>query len=232
VRVQRTVIILAVLLGLAVVTIAFMAGRMSSPAGEVIVERASPTTERTPDRVEAAREIRTEAQRELAAEQPAEPVRPPEHALQPIRPIQPIEPSQSQRAVEAVRGAESSPEVIETYFEQIKSVQTAGAGDPNALAQEIMMGATKGDTSGFDKLLGTIDEAQKKAAAITPPAACAHYHQTLLQSLQDGREVIQEMRTAIATGNINALAAVAGKAQSMQSRADELQQIEKSLRRN
>lgn len=224
---QRIVIILSVLLAVAVATIAFLLGRITAPAPATA---NAPVAYEVPH--EPPREVRgeqpSEAAREVVREPPAELSPPPREAIVPRQTVVPRE--EPRRPMQPSIASNTDRAALDTYLANIKSIEVAGGSDPNALAQEIMAGAAQGDTSGMDKLIASIDDAERRARALTPPPAAAEYHRMVLETMKDSSTVVREMKSALATGNLSALAGLASKAQTMQARAEQLEQLEKQLR--
>ena len=199
---KQLVIALSAALVVCFVVIAFLAGRMSAPAAPIApVAPVAPVIVQQP----AAPVIETK---------PVEQTRPP--VIVKIPPV--AAPKVSHRAD------------IEAYFTKIKTEQVMEGSDPNAYAQEMMQGAMKGDTSSFDQILAAADKAERSARAIKPPEECAEYHRTMLELLGESRGLIKDMRDAIASKNMESLAGIAQKAQSMQARTEELEAMEKEIR--
>jgi hypothetical protein len=119
---------------------------------------------------------------------------------------------------------------VDQYFDRIKRFQVLAGSDPNAYAYQLAEASMKGDTSGFDELLAGLETARREAQSMTPPPACAGYHREMLVMLAESSTMLRAMRDAIASRNLEELAAIAGKAQSMQSRVDALEAMEKQIR--
>lgn len=116
---------------------------------------------------------------------------------------------------------------IEAYFTKIKTEQVLEGSDPNAYAQELMGRVIKGDPTAYDDILAGAEKAERTAQAITPPKECAEYHRAVLALIAETKGLIQEMRGA---KGMDSLGGIAQKAQSMQTRADALEEMEKEIR--
>jgi len=131
---------------------------------------------------------------------------------------------------------ESSPSTAEArarvsaYFTQMDALQSGGIGDANAFATTLLQGATSGDFSGIDDLVRAAGDAERRAAAVQPPAECAEYHRMAVTLLQESRTMIIALRDGLKRNDTDALTSLGAAAQSMKSRADTLAAAEKALR--
>lgn len=121
---------------------------------------------------------------------------------------------------------------VQAYFAALDRIAPGQlAGDPQALAQEMLAGLAKGDASGFDRLLGQAEEARRKVAALAPPAPCAAFHAESLAVLDENLALLRAIRRALegAEGE-GALGALVSRAQAAQARAEVLERADKALR--
>lgn len=120
---------------------------------------------------------------------------------------------------------------VSAYFRQMDSMQSGGpGGDADAFANTIMQGAASGDFSGLDDLVRTATDAERRAAALQPPAECAEYHRKAVALLQESTAMITSLRDGLKRNDADALTSMAASAQTMKLRADNLAAAEKSLR--
>ena len=120
---------------------------------------------------------------------------------------------------------------VSSYFKQMEALQSGGPiGDPEAFATTLLKGAVSGDFSDIDEVVRAAGDAERRAAAIQPPAECAEYHRMAVALLQDSRTMITALRDGLKRNDADALTSVGASAQSMKSRADSLAAAEKALR--
>lgn len=240
---SMTVRLLAAALGLALVVIAFLLGRESvAPVVSApVAERPKAAMETDAPRAEPAR-----APPSVSAE-PAKPAEPTEVA-KPLEPAVPPEPGTARLEVDdrgevsisnkagsekppAPLGPGSEKAGVEDYFAEMKRISAGEfVNDPNAFAVELVQAATKGDTSGFDRLIKDSDEMRRAAKDVKPPASCREYHETSLKLLAESRALLVEMRDVIKSGNLAGLSSLTPKAQALQERAQALEAQEKRIR--
>jgi hypothetical protein len=156
----------------------------------------------------------------LVLERPLEPVRAPTFA-----------PAPRASAEAAPRGPSESAEVA-AYFQRIKEIQVGeSAGSEKEYAGRLLTAAVSGDSSGFANLASSINEAERRARAITPPSPCAAYHETMLGLLGESKTMVAKMKDALDRKDADSLSAVASAAGSLQSRTEALEAEEQRLRR-
>lgn len=134
-------------------------------------------------------------------------------------------------AVNASPATAESRARVSAYFTQMDALQSGGpGGDPETFANTILQGATSGDFSGLDDLVRTAGNAERRAAALQPPAECAEYHRMAVTLLQDSRAMMTGLRDGLKRNDTEALTSMGAAAQSMKARADALAASEKALR--
>ena len=125
---------------------------------------------------------------------------------------------------------------VVAYFERVDAIRSSNdAVDPNAFAMDLIKATMKGSTEGFDELIADGARMQSEMAAIEPPPSCAVYHRESLAAMAQSQAILETMRDAIQSGNIQALTQVTSQASVLQSKAETLdalrQQILASARR-
>jgi hypothetical protein len=105
------------------------------------------------------------------------------------------------------------------------------SGEAEGVANEMAAALAKGDTSGLDRMIRETEAAKERLAALTPPASCAAHHRGSLGSLDDAREILRSLKTAMESPEPAAqLPGVAARATALRSRVDVLQREEVALR--
>lgn len=247
-----TVRLLAAALGVALVVIAFLLGRESvAPVVSApVAERPNAVTETEASQAEPAPappSVPAEPAKPVEPEEPAE-IAEPAKVAKPPEPAVPLEAGTVRLEVDdrgevsisknagsqkpsASSGLGSEKAEVEAYFAKMKSISSGElVQDPGAFAIELVQAATKGDTSGFDRLIKDSDAIHRSAKAVTPPASCREHHATSLELLAESRALLVEMRDAIKSGNISSLSSMTTKAQALQERAQDLEAQEKRIR--
>ncbi len=216
-RIQVSRALLAALAGLALagmLGVAFLLGRVSAPATPW--EPAPPARTETP------------------AVPPPEPAPlPPAPALPAAAPAPPALPAPpaARPAVDASAGASPEHAAVAAYFKAAEAIQPAVGGDLDTVAQDVVSGLGKGDTSGLDGMIRQAQDTRDKLSALKPPQPCAAYHQALLSSLDEGLGLMRSLRTLVISPNPAQAPDLANRANAMKAHADALKGMEADLKR-
>ncbi len=120
---------------------------------------------------------------------------------------------------------------VATYFKTVEYIQPASGGDPESMAQQVVAGLGKGDTSGFDEMIRQARAARTRMSDVVPPPPCAAYHREALASLDAGLELMRSMRKALAApGQESQVLDLADQANALKARSEALQVQEKALK--
>jgi hypothetical protein len=114
---------------------------------------------------------------------------------------------------------------VRDYFLHMQAIQaTAPSSDTGEFANKLLSSSMTGDTSGLDELVRVTEEGQRRAQELSPPAACADYHQRMLSMLGESVSMVRQLKTALTSKDASALAAMSATGSSLQSRANALDQ--------
>ncbi|MBK8725298.1 MAG: hypothetical protein IPL96_04380 [Holophagaceae bacterium] len=121
---------------------------------------------------------------------------------------------------------------VAAYFAALDRIAPGQlAGDPQAVAQEVVAGLAKGDASGFDRLLAQADEARRRVAALVPPPPCAAFHQESLALLDENLVLLRSVKRSLEGGEgEGGMASLVARAQAVQARSEGLERADKALR--
>jgi hypothetical protein len=122
---------------------------------------------------------------------------------------------------------------IKSYFQRVAEIQVGGtdtAGFAEAFMERLKTSVTTGDLSPIDELIKNVDKSTRAFKQLDPPEACAEYHQKALESLSETRALLKDLRTGIGAKDMSLLGTLAGQAQQLQAKADELTALEKALK--
>lgn len=143
----------------------------------------------------------------------------------------PERPSYEYRPSEPEMAADDSGDAVNAYFQRVDLVHSAaGAGDPNSFAMGMIKAGLGGSTAGFDRLAADSKRMEQELKSIPPPPECERYHQASLESLVEGRELLERMKTAIVSRDIAELKEISQDAAELQAKADELAEMQKQIR--
>jgi len=121
---------------------------------------------------------------------------------------------------------------VADYFAVLDTVQEGKLADnPQSFAQELLQSAMGGDVSGLDRIIRQLEEGRAKTLAVAPPASCREFHRGSLALADESLQVMRSMRTALASKDLSALAAIGQRAQSLKARAEDLDRRERAIKR-
>lgn len=219
------VVALGAALGLALLVIAFLLGRLSVTAELTARRPTGGTTESVrPQTPEAP------AQSTPFVERDAEGGSGPEAGSTPRGGVASPPSSASPKATAIGTG---SPERgrIASYFQEVERLEDMGAGDPQAFAKSLMESVTSGDFSGFDALLARARTQQDRLRSIEPPSACAEHHRLASVLARDSVSLMERLKAALMNGDAAGLMAMSSEGRALEARADELRTLAATIRR-
>ena len=118
---------------------------------------------------------------------------------------------------------------VAAYFQALEHLQPEVAGDPTALAQQILADLARGDSSGFEGMIRKAESARDRLAAIVPPAPCAEHHRESLACMEASLALTRGLRKALSSPD--ALPRdFADRASALKARTEALQRQEKALK--
>lgn len=125
----------------------------------------------------------------------------------------------------------NSGDAVSEYFLQMDAIRSnAGAGDPNTFAMDLIKGGLGGATSGFDQLIADTDRMTEEIKQVLPPPTCVVYHEATLESLAEARGMLDSMKDAITTQDLQALNAIALQASELEARTKALAALQEQIR--
>jgi hypothetical protein len=125
----------------------------------------------------------------------------------------------------------SNAAAIRDYFIRMQSIQAVGlTGDSNDVADQLLAGAMKGDSSGLDQVVKSLSDGIDKTKAIQPPPECAAYHQSMIALLTDSIGLVRSLKGALQSGDPSSIASLAMTGNSLKSRTDALEADGKAIR--
>jgi hypothetical protein len=229
---KRLVIALASALGLALVAIAFLLGRMSSssvvtvavPAQSVPAPQVPATVASQPTPVTVDPQVNPPA---VSAEPTALALRIPDNGLLPL----PASLGTTTPAAPSPAPSSDKPQIA-AYFSEIDRLQEMGDGsDPQSFANTLVQSMSSGDFSGFDDLLAKARTQRQKLQAITPPPACASHHRLAVTLSGDSVAMLERVKAAMVKGDTTALLSISTDGKNLQAQADQLKTLEATIKR-
>ena len=224
---RKIVIALGSALGLSLLIIAFLLGRLS--AKPEIVTLATPASD-SPVSASAVPAAPASPSPSIEAVPPvvesATPFTLPTGSSAPVQEI-PLIPSASARAMA------TSPErqQVAGYFAEVDRLEDMGAGDPQAFASSMMQSLSSGDFSEFDKLLQKAKAQRQRLLAIVPPPACAEHHRLARTLSADSVAMLERLKAALMKGDSMALMGIASDGKTLETQANQLKAMGETIKR-
>jgi len=245
---RRTVLALSVALGAALLLIAFLLGRESAgaPRGESVSPDASRPAGVDPDQLDRSPEEessrRWPAWADLTDDDPSE-VRATDSTREVVERIEldrtdsfarTQNRNQAQPQNKPSAAVKAPPEQQGTsvgdYFQQVDLIHSEeGAGDPNAFAMDLIKGGLGGATSGFDQLIADTKQMEREMHTLTPPVSCASFHEASIEALVESREMLERMKRAIVSRDIEQLNAIALQSKTLQTKAQAMKEMRRQI---
>jgi len=229
---QRLVIALASALGLALLAVAYLLGRVS--ATPAAVTAAAPARDLAPSQSASAPPEIPATLPPASLEFGASPLPVPEPVVYPPagREADPISPPASGPA----SGGPLSPPSpdrpqIAAYFNQIDRLEDMGGGDPQTFANSIVQSMSSGDFSGFDDLLAKARTQRQRLQSIAPPRACVEHHRLALALSTDSVAMLERLKAALVKGDTTGLLTVAAEGRTLETQANQLKAMGEAIRR-
>lgn len=216
---------LGLALGVALLVIAFLLGRLSVTADRAPAVPATTTTPAPPAVGEAPATTSTPTVADVATV-PTDlvPGNAPREALAAGAIVAPT--------VATSPGAESPDRSrIAAYFREVDRLEDMGAGDPQAFAKSLMESVASGDFSGFDALLAKARAQQDRLRSIAPPPACVEHHRLASALARDSTALMERLKASLLKGDAAGLMAMSAEGQTLETRADELRALAATIRR-
>jgi hypothetical protein len=119
---------------------------------------------------------------------------------------------------------------VSDYFRAVDAVRSEqGAGDPNTFAMGLIKAGLGGSTSGFDQLIDDTKRMELEMKQIRPAPGCEQYHQASIDALAEGRELLDELKTAISNRDIQGLTTMAQRAGELEAKAKSMDAMRAEL---
>ncbi len=228
---KRLIIGLSSGLGVALLVIAFLVGRMTvapvapTPAASIAADAYSQSPSDTSP-VPSSSSSTSQANPQAALPAASDRSSPSPAGDQSPQPSYSPAPSTGSRTISS---PSATKEAITSYFAKMDSIQVAGSGDTTSFAQGILEGIKGGDLSRVDELVNSAKSALAQARSVQPPPPCAEYHSRLLAVLSDSVTGMEQFRTALQNNDSKAMLSLAARFQSKQQELDRLEALKKQL---
>lgn len=222
---RKVVIALGGALGLALLAIAFLLGRLTAaPAASSLaapqVATSAPVTSGAAEPATAPASSAPETSETASSSIPS-----------PILGAFTAESTPSTAANAAAASVPAERAQIAAYFAQVDRLEDMGAGDPQAFASSMMQSLSSGDFSGFDELLAKARNQKQRLQATTPPAACVEHHRLALALSGESVTMLEQLKAALMKGDSMALMGIASEGRTLETRANQLKALAEKIKR-
>jgi hypothetical protein len=218
----KAVVALASALGLSLLVIAFLLGRLSAqPAAVAPLVANAPTPVAPPSAAPESPGPSPDAASAFADS--ATPLGPPTGWSPPAQPIGPSKSGPAEASPERLR--------VASYFAEVDRLEDMGAGDPQAFASSIMQPLSSGDFTEFDKLLEKARDQRQRLLAIVPPPSCAEHHRLARTLSADSVTMLERLKAALMKGDSLALLSIASDGKALETQANQLKAMTETIKR-
>jgi hypothetical protein len=121
---------------------------------------------------------------------------------------------------------------VAAYFNALEKQSDIGVGDPQAFAKSILDSVGSGDFSSFDSLVTKARAQRDLLRGLTPPSECAAHHRLALTLSERSVTMLEKMRGSLSNGDSMALLSIATEAKALESQANELKTMGDAIKRN
>lgn len=120
---------------------------------------------------------------------------------------------------------------VVAYFAQLERIEDVGAGDPQAFASSMMQSLSSGDFSQFDDLLAKARTQKQRLQSMAPPSVCIEHHRMALALSSDSVTMLERLKAALMKGDSMALMGIASEGRTLETQANELKSLGEKIKR-
>lgn len=226
---------LAGALGAALLTIAFLIGRLTATQATITATTPAPGTPAALSSTALALDDGSLAPTTASAPVPpgVETPLPAARADAPASRLDIPPPPTTSGPTSSSSSAITPPEAaqVAAYFRQVDGMRDMGVGDPQAFAASMLKSVSSGDFSAFDELLGKARAQRQRLQSMTPPGACGEYHRLALTLSADSVTMLERLKTALMKGDSMALMTIATEGRALETQANELKTLGETIKR-
>jgi hypothetical protein len=222
---RRAIYVLAAVLAAALLMIAFLLGRESSPprasAPMVAAPPVPPSAPAPPSGLVAPVVPRDEPRSDNGLSTGAPPV------LSTLAPVTALAPGAPPASIAGRAEVAAYFQAVDAIEEDVKKA----TGDPEALAQLILKHAADGDMKNFDDLLAAQRALLNRLRTVAAPPSCAEHLQKSVAAVEDGIRLLQQTRDAVASRDMSNLTQLGAVGQDVERRAREVDALGTALKK-
>lgn len=227
------ILALAGALGAALLTIAFLVGRLTAAPPTITATTPVPGTPPAPASAALEDGSRTPTAALPPLPNDVETALPAATADAPASNLDIPPPPTVVASASSPSSSTISPEAaqVAAYFKQVDELQDMGVGDPQAFAASMLKSVSSGDFSAFDDLLGKARAQRQRLQSMTPPRACGEYHRQALTLSADSVTMLERLKAALMKGDSMALMSIATEGRALETQANQLKTLGETVKR-
>jgi len=219
---RRVVVVLSSALGVALLAIAFLVGRLTAPPHAVVRDASAPTSPALSPTAAIAQST-----------EPGDPLAPAiSRPIDAQAPVTRPHGTGDDAGSAPMRSPSNDAAAIAAYFASVERFDDAGIGDPNDFAKSLVDGATSGDYSGFDSLLTKARRQRDVLRGLQAPPVCVPHHRLALSLSESSVAMLEKLRKTLAGGDPTALMSMMGEARDLESQAAQLKTMTEAIKRS
>jgi hypothetical protein len=121
---------------------------------------------------------------------------------------------------------------VRSYFTQmdLASASAPASSDPHAMAGDLLGQAANGDFSGLDALAENQQQIIDQIKMVVPPEPCKEHHRRTISTMEQGREMLVNMKTNMVNGDIQKLMLSSVQSQAITQEAEAVDRLGQQLR--
>jgi hypothetical protein len=131
-----------------------------------------------------------------------------------------------------LQAADPAREAVALYLSRVEAIEAQARywSDPQALAQTLVEQATRGEASGFDKLIETNRAALQQLRGLNVPAECREHYATTIPLMEDAISLLERLRQGLGS-DTGSLQDVPALAQDLERRGRQVDTLAADLKR-
>jgi len=120
---------------------------------------------------------------------------------------------------------------VAAYFADVDRLEDMGAGDPQAFGSSMMESLSSGDFTRFDALLAKARDQRQRLQTVSPPPTCAEHHRLALGLSADSVAMLERLKAALMKGDSMALMGIASDGRTLEAKANQLKSMGETIKR-
>ncbi len=120
---------------------------------------------------------------------------------------------------------------VALYFAQVDRLEDMGGGDPQEFASSMMPALSSGDFTAFDDLLTKARAQRQRLQSLAPPSSCVDHHRLALALSSDSVAMLERLKAALMKGDSLALVSIASDGRTLEAKAAQLKAMGEAIKK-